>query len=173
MISVFAYAQLVYDQDDSMVKLTLSEVSYLGLYPDDSDVHLNMTFGNAMDVESFVNESCTNSEKRLVYTIAKSSNSNSRAIQVHMSYGWLPSNLSISVTASQATGGAGTLGLPSNTVVLSATAKNLITGIGSGYTGNTATSGHCLQYKAYINSLSGLVFTINKVVQVTYTLVEE
>lgn len=88
--------------------------------------------------------------------------------------GNLPSGVSLKLLASGVTTGNGTRGTAGEQITLSETAQNLITGIGSAYTGNGTEKGHQLTYSLDMNndSYSNLVANDYEVT-VTYTITGE
>lgn len=96
-----------------------------------------------------------------------------RAISVGLSEELSPA-LSLKVTAANKTGaGHGTFGTAGNTIIETAE-KPLITGIGSGYTGNGANHGYNLTYDLIINAdkYKDLYAVTDQTVVVTYTLTD-
>jgi hypothetical protein len=79
-----------------------------------------------------------------------------------------PAGCSLLLTAAPA-GGQGTT---AGQITMSATAQNIVTGIGSCATGITATSGAQLTYVLSINSLTSLVAADNHTVTITITLTD-
>ncbi len=94
----------------------------------------------------------------------------SRRVQVKINA--LVPGVDIALTAAAASTGAGTRGTGS-TVTLTAIDQNLVTGIGSAYTGTGISSGHNLSY-AYtaLDANYGAIRAASPVVTVTYTLVD-
>lgn len=98
---------------------------------------------------------------------------NVRKVSVAVTNGTLPSGIDLKVTASAATGdGAGTKGSPGSQMTLSNTAQDLITGIGSCYTGDGSGKGHQLTYVLTENSANyaNLNFSTTHSLTITYTL---
>ncbi len=95
---------------------------------------------------------------------------NDRKVQVAAN---VPAGLTLKVTAGTNTGGKGTTGAPNANVVIGSTASDLITGIGSGYTGNTSNHGFPLTYKLSVDEdeVANLAAG-NTAVTVTYTITE-
>jgi hypothetical protein len=81
--------------------------------------------------------------------------------------------VSISVLAGTSSTGAGAKGTPTAAVTLSTTAQNIITGIGSSYTGNGVNYGHNLTYTfSSPDGNYGDLRVGSTPVTVTYTLVD-
>lgn len=71
-----------------------------------------------------------------------------RNVSVAITNGTVPTGLKLSVLASaDAAAGAGTLGTASTELTLSGTLQNIVTGIGSSYTGDGENKGRSLTYK--------------------------
>ncbi len=99
----------------------------------------------------------------------------SRNVAAQITSGTVPAGTELSVlAASDAGSGDGTMGAPTPAVVLTSTAQNIITGIGSAYTGNGTNKGHNLSYalklSAAANSYAQLDFDNSDTVVITYTL---
>lgn len=85
----------------------------------------------------------------------------------------VPDGLTLKVTAGQNTGGKGTTGTGISNVVIGVDPSDLITGIGSGYTGNTSSNGFPLTYHLSVDedNVADLA-SGNTAVTVTYTITE-
>lgn len=99
----------------------------------------------------------------------------SRNVAVQITSGTVPTGTELSVLAASDSGnGDGTMGAPTAAVVLTSTAQNIITGIGSAYTGNGVNKGHNLSYALNLSSAAGsyalLDFDNSDTVVITYTL---
>ncbi|WP_440881815.1 hypothetical protein [Tenacibaculum sp. C7A-26P2] len=80
-------------------------------------------------------------------SIVNGTEDSSRNVTVVVSNGTIPPGTKISlVAASDAGGGAGTMGTPTASIDLSTSAQNLVTDIGSAYTGSGVSAGHNLTY---------------------------
>lgn len=88
--------------------------------------------------------------------------------------GTVPAGTTLKVVAAAraGTGGDGTYGTPTAAVTLSATAQNLITTIGSCYTGDGNTNGHQLTYTWSVNpaSYASVVAAAGTGITATYTI---
>jgi hypothetical protein len=87
----------------------------------------------------------------------------------------LPTGVALEVTPTTATGGkVGTIGTAEGTVVLSTLAKNIVTGIGSGYTGTAPTDGVRLNYSLALTPEALVTTNLDGPanITVTYTLSE-
>ena len=80
-----------------------------------------------------------------------------------------PAGSQLGVTAG-APGGTGTCGVPQSITVLTTTNKNLITSIGSCYTGNSAGNGSRLTYTFSVVDYGALVSTDATSYTITYTI---
>ena len=100
-----------------------------------------------------------------------------RGISVQITSGSIPAGLRLSVTASDYTGiGDGEMGRPTQTVALSRQSREVISGIGSAYTGNGVQNGHQLTYQLELGEASGsyekLDFDASSTVVITYTFTD-
>lgn len=88
-----------------------------------------------------------------------------------------PAGLELKVTAAAYAGtdGGGTTGSPTAEVTLSTTATDIVTGIGSCYTGDGNTNGHNLSYSLNADDANygDIVSTAGTTITVTYTIVTE
>lgn len=99
----------------------------------------------------------------------------SRLVTAQITDGTVPAGTQLKVLAASASGsGDGTMGAPSAQVTLTSSAQNVITGIGSSYTGNGVNNGHNLSYSLNLIASSGsyaqLDFDNSDTVTITYTL---
>lgn len=104
-------------------------------------------------------------------SIVKTGSSN--YITVHISSGTLPADVSLDVMiGSDVGGGAGTKGTSTNRITLSKFPQNIITNIGSCYTGRGINKGHQLSY-IWENPVSydySLNYDNGQAIAVTYTI---
>ena len=101
---------------------------------------------------------------------------NSRSVTAAITSGTVPTGLLLKVAASGYSGtGQGTMGSAGSELTLSGAAQNLVTGIGSCYTGNGANNGHQLTYQLELASASDYDELVqgNTSITVTYTLTED
>ena len=81
--------------------------------------------------------------------------------------------LELSLQATAYSGnGAGHLGTPAGTIILSNVAQNIITGIGGAYTGNGAFRGHELSYSLTLLNHGLLDFDEATTIEITYTITD-
>ena len=99
----------------------------------------------------------------------------SRNISVQITTGVTPAGTILSVTAgTDAGGGDGNVGSPVEEVVLSNEVQDIITNIGSSYTGDGVNKGHNLLYSLNLSPEAGsyalLDFDNSEAIEITYTL---
>lgn len=106
-------------------------------------------------------------------------NDTSRSVTVSITDGAVPSGLKLTVLAATDAGaGAGTMGAANaSAIILSGTAQDIITGVGSAYTGDGAAKGHKLTYQlAYATDAAtdyaDLDFDNSDILTITYTLTD-
>ncbi|HBB92202.1 MAG TPA: hypothetical protein DC042_10910 [Bacteroidales bacterium] len=95
------------------------------------------------------------------------------SISVHLSSGILPAQIRINLLVGEDAGaGAGTTGSPSGPVTLTRYPQNIITGIGSCYTGRGSHKGHQLTYswEGLTSTESGNMVPGSMEISVTYTI---
>lgn len=98
-----------------------------------------------------------------------------RNVGVKITAGTVPTGLKLTVLAGAASAtGAGTKGAASAALTLTASSQNILTGIGSAYTGNGTANGHLLTYQLGLSDTAAdyanLDFDISNTVTITYTL---
>jgi len=94
-------------------------------------------------------------------------------VTVSISAGTVPISTTLKVSAAPDAGnGNGAVGTPSSQLTLSGVAQDIITNIGSCYTGDGANSGHQLIYEWSVDAdgYSNLVSTSGNDITVTYTI---
>jgi hypothetical protein len=99
-----------------------------------------------------------------------------RKVNAAITSGAVPAGLQLKVTAGSYAGtGKGTTGTAASQVTLSATAQDVVTGIGSCYTGNGASNGHNLTYALSLTSADSynLLTQANTTITVTYTITDD
>jgi len=86
--------------------------------------------------------------------------------------GTVPAGTTLTVVAADAVGGNGNFGTPAAAVTLSATAQDLITEIGSCYTGDGDTNGHQLTYTWSVDAggYANVVAASGSDITATYTI---
>ena len=168
------------DNDDvHNVSIQVPEVALLDIEANGSkDITLGPDVpteaGEALD---FSNE--TNSDLWLNYSSIVGSKSDPRRdITVQITSGTVPASMVLSVEASTDAGaGDGTMGIPGTSITLNPKAQNIITGVGSAYTGNGPSKGHLLTYKLSLDpkkgSYASLDFDQANTLGITYTLTDQ
>lgn len=134
------------------LSLTLPDVAYIKLAPDNSVINLTSIVptsnGGPLTFTS-------NNSKYINFTSAVASGVN-RTITVQITSGSLPSGMSLKLTVSRAGGGMGQLGTNITSINLTSNQENIITGIGSAYTGQGFGFGYNLSYELVISDYSQL-----------------
>lgn len=102
----------------------------------------------------------------------------SRNISVQITSGTVPEGMLLSVVASKDAGlGDGTMGSPTAKLTVDQSAQDIITGVGSAYTGNGVTKGHQLTYSLTLDTQAGsyakLDFDQSNTLGITYTLADQ
>jgi hypothetical protein len=130
--------------------------------------------GEALD---FSNQ--TNADLWLNYTSVVGSKSEpSRDVTVQITSGTLPSGMVLSVRSAKDAGmGDGQMGTPGATIKLDGTAQQIISGIGSAYTGNGVMKGHQLSYTLGLDNKKGSYASLDydqaTTLAITYTLTDQ
>lgn len=120
----------------------------------------------------------TNSDLWLNYSsIQSSANDPTRDIHAAITNGTMPAGMTLQVTAgADAGGGDGTIGSSTGAITLSGATTNVITGIGSAYTGDGATNGHNLTYQLSLGAAAGAYANLDAddatTVSITYTITD-
>ncbi len=175
-----AIAQADTNVDTHLITINIPEVALLdlevatgttaitldGTMP--TEAGLPMTFGAA----------ATNASIWINYSsIVGSTTEPSRKVSVQITDGAVPTGLKLTALAAADAGkGGGTVGTASAVLTLSAdTAQDIITGVGSAYTGDGANNGHKLTYQLdyatdAATDYAGLDFDDSADLTITYTL---
>ena len=168
------------DQDDvHNVNIAVPEVALLDI---ESNGSKDITLGPDVPTEAgealdFSNE--TNSDLWINYSSIVGSKSDPRRdVTVQITSGKVPASMLLSVEASADAGaGDGTMGTPGTSLTLNAKAQDIITGVGSAYTGNGPSKGHLLTYKLSLDpkkgSYASLDFDQANTLGITYTLTDQ
>ena len=125
-----------------------------------------MTFENANNSDIWINYS----------SIVGSTTEPARNVSVQITDGVVPAGLILTAIASTDAGdGAGLMGTATSILTLSGTLQDIITGIGSAYTGDGANKGHNLTYQLGYETdaatdYGSLDFDKSDVLTITYTL---
>lgn len=152
------------------ITITVNEVALLGL---DDNTAVAFTLGApAAPGAAFGVTASSGTIKYLQYTsIVPSGASRTITAEIDAS---LPDGLGINVAATDAANGCGTLGSSAD-IALGTTPVDIVTGIGSGYTGTGAADGVRLNYSLDAIDCTGeacLIFQDDTTVTVTYTLTD-
>lgn len=160
------------------VSIKIPEVAILDVEPANNSFALAPTkpdeAGLALDFSKSLN-----SDLWLNYSsIVGSSSDKSRTIDVKVGEGSIPDGLTLTVTAGADNGsGDGKMGTPNALpITLSSTAQEIITGIGSCYTGSPEKNGHQLTYALALNTAEGsygkIDFDQSTTIKIVYTISE-
>lgn len=117
--------------------------------------------------------SCTNSTLWLNYSSVVENATTTRKVTAQITGGSVPTGVDLKVSAAAAASGSeGTVGTPAGTITLSSTAQDLITGIGSCFTGDGSSKGHNLTYSFSLQPNNyGQVYSLASAgITVTYTI---
>ncbi|MDX1666209.1 MAG: hypothetical protein R3350_03220, partial [Saprospiraceae bacterium] len=171
-------AQADTNTDAHTVQINIPEVALLDIEPGGStsitlaptaptEAGEALDFSGANDNSLWLNYS----------SIVGSTTEPSRKVTAAITTGTVPSGMLVKVTAgADAGGGAGTVGTPAGELTLSSTAQDLITGVGSCYTGNGDGAGHNLTYALALDPTAGSYANIDfdeaTTLTITYTLTD-
>lgn len=126
--------------------------------------------GNSLNFSSAANNNIWVNYTSIVAT------GKTRNVTAQIASGSIPSGLALKVSAGTVSGGGqGTFGTPTVQITLNNLAQNVITGIGSAYTGNGTNTGHRLNYILDLVSTNNYdqIVQGNTTVTVTYTITED
>lgn len=172
IISIHLFAQDTREGSHSLT-INIPEISLLDL---EGSTSITIAPSNPTEAGLGLDfSSAVNSNIWLNYTSIVATGK-TRNVSVQISSGSVPSGLSLKVTASNIVGnGQGVFGTPLSQVTLSALPQNIITGIGSAYTGNGTNNGHRLNYSLNLLSADSYSQIVqgNTTVNVTYTITED
>jgi hypothetical protein len=164
-----------YSQTSGNVNLpfTIPQVALIDIEPSASS---SISFALTVDNESGqpINATgATNNSLWINYSSTFPTGSPNRKVTVQVSSGTIPSGIDITLTPDSYSGtGQGTFGTSAGAVVLSATPKTLISGIGRCYTGNGNTNGHRLNYALSISNYQSLYYNQSATLLIAFTLTD-
>ena len=163
--------------DEHNALITIPEVALIDLEATNgTTVSLNPTAPT--DAGLALSFPVTNASIWLNYSsIIGSSTEASRNVTAQITSGTVPAGTSLKIAVATDSGnGDGLMGTPSAPIPLTNVAQNIITGIGSSYTGNGVNKGHNLQYTLDLLPSAGayglLDFDFNETLVITYTLTD-
>lgn len=167
-ILTFCFARLeaqLYDYNNFTI--TINDIFNVRVYPAGA---INMKLlassaGNSMETQ-------TNFSSYIQFTSIAPENE-MRRITAIVSSGNIPAGTQLQLTTGTCASGSGTRGTPSSKISLDRSAqKNIITGIGSGYTGNSPTNGYNLVYTWGLDPMtySQLRATSSVSITITFTV---
>lgn len=160
------------NQDSHTIGISIPEVAILDIEPAASK-NITMNFTAPTEAGDPLTNPANNTSLWLNYSSIKSAADPTRTISVKLTS--LIAGVDIKVTAgAAAVSGDGTKGTPGAQLTLTTADQTIISGIGSAYTGNGASSGHNLTYEVAFGTsgtalYSDLAFSSNTAT-VTYTI---
>ncbi len=166
------------NQKTHSISINIPEVALLNL-EGGSSISLSPTApteaGGAFDFSTAVNSDIWVNYSSII------SGQASRNVTVQITSGTVPAGLTIKLKASEYSaaggGGKGTFGKPTGEVTIDNTAKNVITGVKSCYTGTGVKNGHNLQYALELDSNSKDPYSLlsegSTPITVMYTLTDD
>ncbi|KQS94367.1 hypothetical protein [Chryseobacterium sp. Leaf394] len=154
-LSVTANAQVDTKTDSHTIGIGIPEVALLDIEPS-ATKNITMGFEAPTEAGLPITPPADNTSLWLNYSSIKAATApdNVRAVSVKLNA--LIPGVDIKVTAAAKAGvGSGTFGIPSAQLTLTAADQNILTGIGSAFTGNGATNGHNLTYNVNYGNAVG------------------
>jgi hypothetical protein len=157
------------------IVISIPEVALLDLEASDLLVNLELTAPNEAGTRLDFSKA-HNSNVWVNYSSITSVNQPHRKVCAYIE-GEIPDGLKVVLTASQYTGnGGGRTGMPTGSITLSNQMQDVITQIGSCYTGDGVNNGHLLNYSLELEngeeSYSALAFDKSNTISVTYVLTD-
>ena len=175
LISGNIFAQADTNEATSDVTISIPEVALLDLESATGNTNVTLTALAPTEAGNAIT-GATDDSIWMNYSSVVSTSEPSRDVKAAITAGTLPSGVTLSVEAAEysGTGGAGTHGTSASAIMLSSTEQNLITGIGSSYTGDGADNGHKLTYSLDIDTAQygDLSFDSVGALTITYTLTD-
>jgi hypothetical protein len=161
------------DNDNHTILVGVPDVALLDV---EGGATINLSATPPTEAGDPISFGAANSDLWINYSsIIGSSTEPSRTVSVAVTQGSIPSGIVINLEVGNDAGnGGGSLGTPETQIALSVASQTIITGIGSSYTGDGASSGHNLSYSGALSNggedYSQLDFDENNTLTVTYTL---
>ncbi len=173
-----AFAQSDTNIDSHLVTINIPEVALLDL---ESATGTTITLEGTVPTEAgdpmtFEDATAKDATIWINYSSIVGSSEPARNVSVQITVGAVPAGLKLTAIASAYAGnGAGTMGGASAELTLSGDSQDIITGVGSAYTGDGATNGHLLTYQLGYETdaatdYAGLDFDDSADLTITYTL---
>jgi len=149
------------------ISLTLPDIAYIALAPDNSAFNL---VGTSSSQAGGSITFTSNTTKWINFTSAVALGV-TRTITAQITSGSIPSGMTLKLTISPVSGaGSGTRGTNVSTINLSSSTQNIITSIGGGYTGKGSGNGYNLTYELVITNYSQLRAG-NTSLSITFTII--
>ena len=162
------------DSDDHDVSIVIPNFAILDVEPE-ATTSITLTAAEPDEAGTALNfNNATNDVLWLNYSSIIATGT-TRKVTVQLDQA-VPNGLVLEVTAAAHAGtGGGTIGAPAATVTLGTAVADIVTGIGSCYTGDGDTNGHQLTYglSADAATYGSIVSTLGTSLTVTYTIVAE
>lgn len=143
----------------SFQAITLMDISPAG--------NIILTFTPPVLAGKPISNPIVNDTKYIKYTSSIATGGSNRRITASINQ--LIPGINLKILIANSSSGLGTLGIPTSSVTLSTTPKNIITGIGGSYTG---APGHRVTLSADVSDYHDLRVFITKPVTITYTITE-
>jgi len=149
------------------VSISPPSVAIVNIAPNNTGLTFNVTAPTGAGVEATTS---TNNTKWLNFTSAVAPGV-TRSIRVQI-IGTLPTGVSLNLATSTYLGsGAGTLGIPVSSLVLSTTSQAVVNGIGGAFTGDGTNNGYNLTYSLTIANYA-LLRSQSSTISIIYTIVD-
>lgn len=161
--------------DSHTLQVTIPELAILDIEPSGSK-NISMAFVNPTEAGNAISAPTANTALWLNYSsIVAAAGETTRKVSVQITSGTVPAGVDVTVQAAAPTGSSsgGTIATSaSSTLTLSTTAQDLLTAIGSGYTGDGANNGHQLTYNLAVHtgSYSSLKWDNSTTLTIAYTI---
>ena len=172
----FIYAQADTNENNHQLRITIPEIALINVQ---SSLQTNIKLGNGSVVEAGQALKIDESDKSIwinYSSIIGSKSDPSRNVTIQISEGTIPNGINLFVKATKDSGsGGGKMGIPNNKMqVLTSNPLNIISQIGSSYTGVGTSKGHNIEYilklKKEKGSYAKLDFDQSTTLVINYTL---
>ncbi len=151
-------------------EFTLPEIALIRIEPDNSDISLSLDLPG--EAGSMNLSTVLPTAKRIIYTSALPLLA-TRKITAEKTYGTIPAGTKFYLVVYNSSTGSGELGVGLGEVEIPQTGQvDIISNIGSSFTGTGSESGHAIDYKLDVTNMSQLKSTDSGNIGITFTIIE-
>lgn len=170
LILILGHSTLMAQLGQFTGEFTLPEIALIRIEPDNSDITLTL---DAPSEAGAMNLSTVSyAAKRIIYTSALPLLS-TRKITAEKTFGTIPAGTKFYLIVSNSSTGSGELGTGLGEIEIPDTGQvDIISNIGSSFTGTGTSAGHAIDYKLSVTNMSQLRSSNSESIGITFTIIE-